>query len=61
MERGDMEMVPYYQVNAKMLPYYRQTLSINVDEELKEMISYERNRQLNQFSNIYFNLSLIHI
>jgi peptidyl-prolyl cis-trans isomerase SurA len=30
-------------------------ISINVDEELKEMISYERNKQLNQFSNIYFN------
>ena len=31
------------------------TISINIEEELKEMISYERNRQLNQFSNIHFN------
>jgi len=28
---------------------------INYDQELKKMISYEQNRQLNQYSKIYFN------
>ena len=28
---------------------------INYDEELKKLINYERNRQLNQYSKIYFN------
>ena len=30
---------------------------IKIDEELmlKKMIDYEKNKQLNQFSNIYFN------
>jgi len=28
---------------------------INYDQELKKMVSYEQNRQLNQYSKIYFN------
>ena len=30
-------------------------IEINKEIKLKEMIEFERNRQLNQFSNIYFN------
>ena len=30
-------------------------IKINKDYKLKEMIEFERNRQLNQYSNIYFN------
>ena len=30
-------------------------IEINKEIKLKEMIDFERNRQLNQFSNIYFN------
>ena len=35
----------------------KKTTKISIDEEkqLKEMINFETNRQLNQFSNIYFN------
>jgi peptidyl-prolyl cis-trans isomerase SurA len=29
--------------------------SINVKNELKKAINYERNRQLNQYSKIYYN------
>ena len=32
-------------------------ININKDEELKKMISFETNNQLNQFSKIYFNKS----
>jgi len=28
---------------------------LNIDKELKKLINYERNKQLNQLSNIYFN------
>ena len=30
-------------------------IKVNKDSKLKEMIEFERNRQLNQYSNIYFN------
>ena len=30
-------------------------IKINIDQQLKEMISFERNNQLEKFSNIYFN------
>ena len=29
--------------------------NLNVDQELKKLVSYERNKQLNQMSNIFFN------
>ena len=29
--------------------------TINVKDELKKAINYERNRQLNQYSKIYYN------
>ncbi len=34
-------------------------ISINKEKQLKEMINFETNRQLNQFSNIYFNKAKI--
>ncbi len=34
-------------------------ISINEEKQLKEMINFETNRQLNQFSNIYFNKAKI--
>ena len=30
-------------------------IKIDKDKQLSQMISFERNKQLNQFSNIYFN------
>ena len=30
-------------------------IKIDKDKQLSEMINFERNKQLNQFSNIYFN------
>ena len=34
-------------------------IKINKDVELKKLINFEKNRQLNQFSKIYFNKSKI--
>ena len=30
-------------------------ISLDFDSELKKLIEYEKNRQLNQFSTVYFN------
>ena len=37
----------------------KKNISINKDEELEKMIKFETNKQLNQFSKIYFNKSKI--
>ena len=37
----------------------KKNISINKDEELEKMIKFETNKQLNQFSKIYFDKSKI--
>ena len=46
--------------SGRLFPIYkylrnRLGIKINYNEELNNMIIYEQNRQLNKFSNLYFN------
>ena len=42
-------------LSSEAINNIREWVKIDNEMKLKEMIDFERNRQLNQFSNIYFN------
>ena len=48
-------IIPLKKPNLKIEEIKTKKIKINNEIRLKEMIDFERNRQLNQFSTIYYN------
>ena len=62
LEEGDLTNVIKIGNNFLLLKVNKiriNKIKINIEEELKKLVNAERNKQLNQFSRIFFNKSKI--